>query len=311
MFLVRNRDASSVLGFVLLAVVVIVGASCTSATPAGESTSASTIPSSAATDNARTVATSIASSTTSTVAPEIESTPSASGQPERTGTLVAHAITPTIVAYSRPFNDSRLSDPATYAQEPVELHRFNHPTDRGGPLVFQVVDSPSLVGSDWIEVLLPIRPNGTTGWIKSDSVDLTVNPYRIEIDVDDFTLRILRDGDVTLETPVAIGAGETPTPLGEFYLVELLRPSNQNGVYGPYAYGLSGYSDTLQSFNGGEGVIGIHGTNQPSAIGSQVSHGCIRVENSVIRDMATFLPLGTPVRIDYGEPKSALIGPQR
>jgi lipoprotein-anchoring transpeptidase ErfK/SrfK len=100
-----------------------------------------------------------------------------------------------------------------------------------------------------------------------------------------------------MSTIVAIGNGDTPTPIGEFYLIELLRPSNPDGAYGPFAYGLSGYSETLESFNGGDGVIGIHGTNRADQLGQDVSHGCIRVANPTITEMTQFLPLGTPVII--------------
>ena len=100
-----------------------------------------------------------------------------------------------------------------------------------------------------------------------------------------------------MSTTIAVGTGDTPTPFGEFYLAELLQPPNPNGSYGPYAFGLSGFSEVLDSFNGGDGVVGIHGTNDPSALGTTVSHGCIRVANDVISDMATTVPLGTPVLI--------------
>ncbi|MBW3648616.1 MAG: L,D-transpeptidase, partial [Actinobacteria bacterium] len=67
--------------------------------------------------------------------------------------------------------------------------------------------------------------------------------------------------------------------------------------YGPYAYGLSGFSTTLDTFAGGEAVIGLHGTNDPASIGKDVSFGCIRLNNADIRELADLLPLGTPVRI--------------
>ena len=60
---------------------------------------------------------------------------------------------------------------------------------------------------------------------------------------------------------------------------------------------MSGFSDVHLSFAGGEGVIGIHGTNEPDSVGSTVSNDCIRVHNDVISEMATFPPLGTPVTI--------------
>lgn len=198
---------------------------------------------------------------------------------EAVGTLVAHVLTPSITAYEEPDLDSAV----------IEV--FENPTDRGGPVVFQGVDQTG----QWLQVLLPIRPNGSTGWIQAEHVSLSINPYRVEIDADEYRLSIFRYGEEQLSTTVAIGTGDTPTPIGQFYLIELLKPSNPDGAYGPYAYGLSGYSDTLESFNGGDGVIGIHGTNQPEYLGQDVSHGCIRVANDVIIEMTKFLPLGTPV----------------
>lgn len=204
---------------------------------------------------------------------------------EPPGTIVAHVEDDEIVAY----RDRGGAEP---------LQTFANPTEFGGPRVFQAVGP---VEDGWLEVLLPVRPNGTTGWIKADEVDLTVNPYRIELDTSAYQLQVFRADEVTLTTTVALGDGDTPTPLGRFYLIELLRPTDQNGPYGSYAYGLSGYSDTLESFNGGAGVIGIHGTNQPELLGQNVSHGCIRVANPTIEEMVGFLPLGTPVHIFHSD----------
>jgi lipoprotein-anchoring transpeptidase ErfK/SrfK len=67
-------------------------------------------------------------------------------------------------------------------------------------------------------------------------------------------------------------------------------------VYGEYAYGLSAFSDVLKNWAGG-GIIGIHGTNDPSSIGDRRSHGCIRMYNKDIRQLVPILPLGTPVDI--------------
>lgn len=152
-------------------------------------------------------------------------------------------------------------------------------------------------GGDWLEVLLPVRPNGTTGWIKLAGRELSRNPFRVSIDVADHQLVVFNLGEIWLETPIAVGTGSTPTPIGLFYTTELLRAPNPRGAYGPFAFGLSGFSDTLTNFNGGEGVIGIHGTNRPESIGRNVSHGCVRVENEVIEELAMTLPLGTPVEI--------------
>jgi lipoprotein-anchoring transpeptidase ErfK/SrfK len=67
-------------------------------------------------------------------------------------------------------------------------------------------------------------------------------------------------------------------------------------AYGPYAFGLSIHSDTQTEFAGGDGRVGIHGTNQPQLIGERVSHGCVRLNNDdVLRLVDMQLPLGAPV----------------
>ena len=68
-------------------------------------------------------------------------------------------------------------------------------------------------------------------------------------------------------------------------------------MYGPYAYGLSSHSDALDTFAGGDAEIGIHGNNDASVLGNDVTHGCIRMDNDAITMLAKQLPLGTPVDI--------------
>jgi lipoprotein-anchoring transpeptidase ErfK/SrfK len=45
------------------------------------------------------------------------------------------------------------------------------------------------------------------------------------------------------------------------------------------------------------GIIGLHGTNDPSSIGRNSSHGCIRMLNEDILRLRKILPLGTPIVI--------------
>ena len=73
--------------------------------------------------------------------------------------------------------------------------------------------------------------------------------------------------------------------------------TDDGGAYGPFAIGLSAHSDTLTEFAGGDGAIGIHGTNDPASIGNPVSHGCVRVPNDVAVQLAQMLAPGTPVTI--------------
>ncbi|MEL6983243.1 MAG: L,D-transpeptidase, partial [Actinomycetota bacterium] len=173
---------------------------------------------------------------------------------------------------------------------------LTHPTPVGSPLVFLAIDTSSTPG--WLQVQLPVEPNGTTGWVRRDEVTLSENPYRIEIERSSHRLQVFHLGQPWLTAAIAVGTGDTPTPVGEFYLLELLAPPDPTGPYGPYAFGLSGFSEVLDSFGGADtAIIGLHGTDQPDAIGTDVSFGCIRLANDVMEQLATTLPLGTPVRI--------------
>ena len=84
---------------------------------------------------------------------------------------------------------------------------------------------------------------------------------------------------------------------GVNFITDKLETPDPDGAYGPYALGLSAYSDVLTEFAGGAGQVGIHGTNDPSVIGQEVSAGCIRLRNEDIERLVPLLPLGTPVEI--------------
>ena len=146
-----------------------------------------------------------------------------------------------------------------------------------------------------VRIFLPLRPNGRKGWVRAKDVRFLVNPYHVTVRLHDRRLIVWRNGRVVLRARVALGRAVTPTPAGKYYLTELLKQPNPRGAYGPWAFGTSAYSDVLQSFGGGPGQVGIHGTNRPGLIGKEVSHGCIRVRNSTIRRLARMLPIGTPV----------------
>nr|WP_241480318.1 L,D-transpeptidase [Nocardiopsis halotolerans] len=173
------------------------------------------------------------------------------------------------------------------------LHTLASPNDFGVDRTFLVERNEG----EWLEVLLPVRPNGSTGWIRSDEVELTSTSYRLDVDLGDFTFTVF-DGDEEVRAGViGTGEGETPTPPGRYYFTELLQPPDPEGPYGVYAFGLSGFSETLETFAGGPGQLAVHGTNDEDALGRQVSHGCVRVSNEDITWMAENLPIGTPVEI--------------
>jgi lipoprotein-anchoring transpeptidase ErfK/SrfK len=149
----------------------------------------------------------------------------------------------------------------------------------------------------WLKVSLPVRPNHASAWVRAAAVRLARDPYRVEVQLGRHRLLVYEHDRVLLRAPIGVGRAVSPTPTGRYFLADLLRPPDPNGFYGPYAFGLSAYSPVYTSFAGGDGQIGIHGTNAPGALGTDVSHGCIRVRNAVIERLARQLPLGTPVRI--------------
>jgi lipoprotein-anchoring transpeptidase ErfK/SrfK len=150
----------------------------------------------------------------------------------------------------------------------------------------------------WVRVLLPIRPNGSTGWMHDGDVQLTQDPYHIQVDVAAHQITVFNATQVVYQGPVAVGAPATPTPPGLYYTRVLLQTPDPRSVYGPFAYGLSAHSDALTTFEGGDAEIGIHGNNDASALGKSVSHGCIRMDNGAITMLTKLLPLGTPVQIN-------------
>jgi lipoprotein-anchoring transpeptidase ErfK/SrfK len=148
-----------------------------------------------------------------------------------------------------------------------------------------------------LHVMVPGRPNGATGWVRRTDVELQTVDHELDVDLDARTLTLRTGGEVELETAIAIGAPDAPTPTGRFFVTDLLETGDPGHAYGPFAIGLSGYSEVLSEFAGGDGQIGIHGTDSPASIGQAVSHGCVRVPNDVITTLATTVPVGTPVTI--------------
>lgn len=176
--------------------------------------------------------------------------------------------------------------------------KFPRRNRHGVEQVFLVVGEKQEKGQWWYQVLLPVRPKHTTGWLPQDSVSLYRTEYALDVDLSNFRLTVSRRGQKYKEYPIARGHPRTPTPVGDFYIVELLEAPNKYTVYGPYAFGLSGFSEELINWKDG-GQTGIHGTGDPEAIGRAVTHGCVRLYNNHIAELAKIIPLGTPVKIHY------------
>jgi len=198
--------------------------------------------------------------------------------------IVAVAAVPEVAVYETPG-----------AAEPV--HRLENPQPSAEigdstPLVLLVKEQQP----DWLNVMLPVRPNGSTGWVRASDVTLETHRYRILVELGAYQITAWNGDEVILQEPVGLGTGATPTSVGHFYTKELLKVVGQP-VFGPYAYALSGFSEVHYQFAGGPGTLGIHGTNDPSGLGRSVSNGCIRISNQGITTLAETLPIGVPVEI--------------
>jgi hypothetical protein len=160
--------------------------------------------------------------------------------------------------------------------------------------VVTIVEGPI---DGWARVMLPVRPNGSEGWVKTSDIEIYVVAGRLLVDLSEKTLTYYRGGEVVLTSTVAVGTGRNPTPTGHFFVTDNVTMADPNSPWGPHALGLSGRSDTITEYNGGDGIIGIHGTNRPDSIGQAASLGCVRLPNDVITAIHQMVPIGTPVEI--------------
>jgi lipoprotein-anchoring transpeptidase ErfK/SrfK len=149
-------------------------------------------------------------------------------------------------------------------------------------------------GMPWYRISIPMRPNGTYGWIPASSVDLSPTASQIVVTVHARTIDIYRNGKRAWHAVVAVGAPGMETPLGHYYVAARFVPYH-DPFLGVFAVETSAYS-RLTEWPGG-GVVGIHGTDEPQLLGQAVSHGCVRVSNVTARALRRLAPLGTPIWI--------------
>jgi hypothetical protein len=208
--------------------------------------------------------------------------------------------------------NERLSDEKTLTRFALANRRVTArraPAENGRPIeklhwytedffdeIYIVLESRRVNGITWVRVRLPGRPNGRTGWVPRWGLrPFRIVRTRLEVDRRTMRARLYDQGRVVWRSRVGVGAPGTPTPAGRFWIRERAHFGSAGGPYGPVAFGTSAYS-VLSDWPRG-GVVGIHGTNAPQLIPGRPSHGCIRVPNRKILQLAKKLPLGTPVII--------------
>lgn len=170
------------------------------------------------------------------------------------------------------------------------------PYDRD-PQSLLVLGSARTGSTTWYRVQLPIRPNGTSGWVRADALQVTATPMRLRVDISERTLTMMRADRVLATWPVAVGTVANPTPRGLFSVSEIVPQTPATGFFGPYIITLTAHSERLSDFDGGTGQVAIHGTSLPGLLGRAVSHGCVRMGNGEVTRVATGVPRGAPVEI--------------
>lgn len=155
-------------------------------------------------------------------------------------------------------------------------------------------------GVRWLQVMLPGRPDGSTGWIAQQGTRSRVTGWSIVVDLAQRKVNVYRGGRRLKVFRAVVGKSSTPTPTGRFFVEETVE-MRSGAAGGPYALALSARSNVLQEFEGGPGQIAIHGRdNLGGTLGSAASHGCIRLDTASIDWLAARVGPGIPVTIDHG-----------
>jgi hypothetical protein len=160
--------------------------------------------------------------------------------------------------------------------------------------MFAVRKATGSDGNVWYRVSIPMRPNGTYGWVPASSVLLSPTHSQIVVNLNRRTIDLYRFGKHKWHGKVAIGAPGRETPVGHYFVAARFVPYH-DPFLGVFAVETSAYSK-LTEWPGG-GVVGIHGTSLPQLLGQAVSHGCVRVSNTTARRLKSLAPLGTPIWI--------------
>ncbi len=145
-------------------------------------------------------------------------------------------------------------------------------------------------------VVMAIAGLGEVGFSQAAATPADRAKRVVVVCIPDRKLAVMEGDDVIATFPVAVGADASPSPEGEFQIVNRVAnpvyyhagaviPSGKDNPVGTRWLGLSvkGY--------------GIHGTNAPRSIGHAASHGCIRLRNRDMEQLFTMLQVGDVVQI--------------
>jgi len=165
-----------------------------------------------------------------------------------------------------------------------------------GPTQFGPTWLPVVEQSDgWVRVLLPSKPNRSTGWLRDGDLDRASSPYLIRVHTSARTIELFLSGKRLGVWKAGVGAKKTPTPPGRTFLLGSIIDNKRSAS--PIVLPLGAHSPTLDTFGGGPGTVAIHGWPRPDVFGAAISAGCVRVPKTALAHLQK-VPLGTLVLID-------------
>jgi lipoprotein-anchoring transpeptidase ErfK/SrfK len=130
---------------------------------------------------------------------------------------------------------------------------------------------------------------------------------RIVISIPDRKLALMEEDRVVRVFDTAVGAPKSPSPTGSYTIVNSITDPtwyHKGKIVGPGKCNPLGTRWLGLSAKG----YGIHGTNVPSSIGRNASHGCIRMRNRDVEELFPMVAVGDRVEL-HGErtPETARI----
>jgi hypothetical protein len=149
----------------------------------------------------------------------------------------------------------------------------------------------------WAQVVLPWTPNGRTGWVTLRGRREIHTRIWVQADLSRRRVMLMRGSRMLHSFAAAVGASDSPTPIGRFSVTDPISTGDPSGPFGWYAFGLSGHQPNLPPGWGGGDQLAIHGTNDPGSLGTAASAGCLRVSAAALGLLKRALRPGTPVVI--------------
>ena len=162
------------------------------------------------------------------------------------------------------------------------------------PLVIWVEETNA--NGTWGRVELPYVWPRVDGWIPLDGLTREQTFLHVDVDLSEHRVRVYKRNVLLFTVQGATGTASSPTPPGRYVVTDRV-PFSPGSALGSFAFGISGIQPHLPAGWSGGNQLAIHGTNDPSSIGTNASAGCVRVSEWALDRLEPLLRLGTPVLI--------------